>query len=185
MTYRGRLTTEILRRDFIDADWRNILNIAIKWGKGDEQFTQDLIQAAVVKVHEIGRGKVCALYTVAAKNAMRDLIRKEKRRERLEFAPGHNPDKMVTNRGESIFQHRPTGCAEGVSDDGACVDRIGDRLVIDQALSKLDDEERALVGAISVGLEVAEAADAFGWSVPKTKSKLHRIQSRMRNHFPS
>lgn len=184
MTYRGRLTTEILRRDFIDADWRNILNIAIKWGKRDEQFTQDLIQAAVVKVHEIGRGKVCALYTVAAKNAMRDLIRWQKRRTKAELLNGWDEGAHQNYR-LAIWHLDSQSVGEGKSDECACVDRIEDRLVIDQALSRLDDEERALVGAISVGLEVAEAADAFGWSVPKTKSKLHRIQSRMRNHFHS
>lgn len=183
MTYNGRLNARMLSRDFPDADWRNILNIAVKWGKGDQQFTQDLIQSAVVKIYGIGTGRHRPLYTIAAKNAMRDLIRYQKRRSSVEHPLDFDREHFAASVGLSepiraLCQSNPIE-----TDESAMVDRMDNRLLISQALSMMDDDERTLVGAVSVGLEASEVAEMFGWSVPKTKSKLHRIQRKMRNLF--
>ena len=101
---------------------------------------------------------------------------------------GGSPRSWLFSIARSVFiddtRRRRALPVDEIEEEGVTDADVGERMLIDQALSKLPERQRtALLLADMAGLSYAEVSEATGVSLSAAKALIHRARASFRAHY--
>lgn len=101
---------------------------------------------------------------------------------------GGNPRSWLFSIARSVFiddtRRRRAVPVPEIEEEGVVDSDVTERILIDQALSKLPERQRTVLLLTDMaGMSYAEAAEAVGSSPGAVKALLHRARASFRSHY--